>query len=239
MGATLVLVFIDPVPQNPDYHCFADARTLLGIPNAGDTLSSAAFMLIGLMGLMQATHRTRIGIVSPQYTGLFFAVFLTGAGSIGYHLAPGNETLFLSRLPSSLSVVCLTVAVFRERVDERWGRRMFVPLVLFALLTVFYWSLTESLGRGDLRPYGLVRVLSVLMIAVIVGIYPEKRPAEQGYLLSWFVLYCLATICELRDREIFSLGGFVSGHTLKHLLSSAAYAAICLMLARRTNPVSV
>ena len=75
--------------------------------------------------------------MSPDYKVIVLAVFLIGAGSIGYHLAPGNETFVLFRRPSSLSVVCLIAAVFRERIDQRWGQ------LKFAFLTVFIGP-----GRG-------------------------------------------------------------------------------------------
>jgi hypothetical protein len=45
-----------------------------------------------------------------------------------------------------------------------------------------------------------------------------------------FTLYLAAKACELLDAEVFALGGLVSGHTLKHLLASAA----CFWLAPPT-----
>jgi len=46
--------------------------------------------------------------------------------------------------------------------------------------------------------------------------------ATRGDLLVVAGLYVLAKICEAADRQIFSLGGFSSGHTLKHLAAGAA-----------------
>jgi hypothetical protein len=40
------------------------------------------------------------------------------------------------------------------------------------------------------------------------------------------LLYVLAKILEYADRSIYSLGGLVSGHTLKHLAAAAACFAI-------------
>ncbi len=50
------------------------------------------------------------------------------------------------------------------------------------------------------------------------------------------LVYLLGKVCELFDRPLYELGGIVSGHTLKHLLSAAACA--CLVpaaLARRAR----
>ncbi len=49
-----------------------------------------------------------------------------------------------------------------------------------------------------------------------------------------FLAYVLAKIFEALDREIFSLGGLVSGHTLKHLAAGAAAGVVVRMLLRRS-----
>ena len=45
--------------------------------------------------------------------------------------------------------------------------------------------------------------------------------------------YVLAKICEFFDAEIYSLGGVVSGHTLKHLFASLTPATLLYALAQR------
>lgn len=40
------------IAQDQTYHLFADGRTLLGIANAADTLSSGAFLVVGVLGLV-------------------------------------------------------------------------------------------------------------------------------------------------------------------------------------------
>ncbi len=42
----------DLIRQDQAYHLFADGRSLLGIVNAADTLSSAAFFIAGALGLI-------------------------------------------------------------------------------------------------------------------------------------------------------------------------------------------
>jgi len=46
-------------------------------------------------------------------------------------------------------------------------------------------------------------------------------------------LYILAKVVEVLDHEIANALGFVSGHTLKHLIATAATAAVVLGLTRR------
>ena len=47
------------------------------------------------------------------------------------------------------------------------------------------------------------------------------------------VLYILAKLAEVLDHEIANAFGFVTGHTLKHLIATAATAAIVWGLTRR------
>ena len=45
-------------------------------------------------------------------------------------------------------------------------------------------------------------------------------------------LYVIAKIAELNDRLLFDLTGWISGHTIKHLLATAAAAIIVWGLVR-------
>ena len=46
-----VYLFIDPVPQWPSYHCFADDRSWLGLSNAQNVLSNLGLFIVGRLGL--------------------------------------------------------------------------------------------------------------------------------------------------------------------------------------------
>jgi hypothetical protein len=46
--------FAPPLLQSQDYHRFADARALLAVENAADTLSNFAFLLVGAMAAFLA-----------------------------------------------------------------------------------------------------------------------------------------------------------------------------------------
>src|SRR5712691_3399545 len=51
IGAAAWTVSRGPFGQNPAYHCFADQRSLLGLPHALNVLSNAPFFLVGALGL--------------------------------------------------------------------------------------------------------------------------------------------------------------------------------------------
>jgi hypothetical protein len=51
-AASLVgLLLLDPIPQDPIYHLFADTRTLMGIPNFNDVFSNVGFTIVALFTL--------------------------------------------------------------------------------------------------------------------------------------------------------------------------------------------
>jgi hypothetical protein len=76
-------------------------------------------------------------------------------------------------------------------------------------------------------------MISLLLIPVVMILY-RGRFSHQGMVLFALGLYALAKISEVKDAEIFSLSRrFVSGHTIKHLLSAAGCLTIVLMLQRR------
>jgi hypothetical protein len=49
-----------------------------------------------------------------------------------------------------------------------------------------------------------------------------------------WVLYAIAKVAEVYDREIFEWSGIVSGHTLKHFLAACASYVPLYALQRRT-----
>jgi hypothetical protein len=56
MAASLAaLPLLPPIPQDQDYHHFADTRALLGIPNVWNVISNLPFIAAGAVGL--ARHR--------------------------------------------------------------------------------------------------------------------------------------------------------------------------------------
>jgi hypothetical protein len=54
----LGLYIIEPIPQDPGYHLFADVRSLFGIPNFNDVISKAGFFIVGFIGILTATPAT-------------------------------------------------------------------------------------------------------------------------------------------------------------------------------------
>jgi hypothetical protein len=124
LAMVLAIAAQPPIPQDPAYHRFADARTLLGVPDFWNVASNLPFLLVGLAGLAWlARHAAAIEPVLRRAWGLLFAgVSLVGLGSAWYHLQPGNAALVWDRLPMTLAFMALFAIVLGEHIDLRLAR---------------------------------------------------------------------------------------------------------------------
>ena len=223
----LAVAAMSPICQPQDYHDFAEARPLLGVPNGGDVLSNLGFAVAGLAGLAACIRRRFTA--RREYLVLFAGIVLTAAGSAYYHLAPDDARLVWDRLPMTLGFMALLSAIVGERIDHHAGRRLLAPLLALGLASVVYWYAVD-----DLRPYVAVQFGSLLVIVSLLLLAPRRPEASHTHLL-WIGLgwYVLAKLCEGLDRPIFAALGVVSGHTLKHLAAAVGIWMIARMIDRR------
>ena len=247
LGLLLAVVFLiamlDPIPQDPEYHLFADTRAFLGIPNFNDVVSNIGFALVGVLGLfVLAGGRRREVFVRKSHARPFLVFFagiaLISLGSVYYHWEPSDERLFWDRLPMSVSFMAISAAVVADRIDARAGNGWLLYLLLAAgVLSLVYWNWTESLGRGDLRPYALVQFYPMLVLPLIIGLFPQHRYTVGRYLALAILWYGLSKLFEHFDHEVFELlGQTVSGHTLKHLTAAVAPFFVMRMLLAGRSP---
>jgi len=220
---------LPPQPQWEAYHDFADKRTVLGVSNFLDVVSNLPFAVVGAAGLWwlirdaAAARRgksSRLGW-QDRYTfgAMFVGVLLTAAGSGYYHLAPDTARLFWDRLPMAVALMGLLAGLISERIDRNAGAVGLVPLLLLGIASVVYWRWTERQGAGDLRLYGFAHALPLLAALYLALALPARYLPRRSLLiaLGW---YAVAKLLEVLDAWIFSLGGIVSGHTLKHLAAA-------------------
>ncbi|TDJ31321.1 MAG: alkaline phytoceramidase [Gammaproteobacteria bacterium] len=230
-----VMLLVEPVPQWPGYHDFADARGLAGIPHAANVLSNVVFLVVGVWGLvfvLTREGRRATGALLPNYLAFFAGVALTALGSGYYHWAPDNVTLVWDRLPMSIGFMALLSIIGGELISVRAARILLMPLLALGAASVAWWALTEQAGAGDLRPYALVQFLSPVLILLMVFMYDRSRDLFLA-LVAMGTLYALAKIFEFYDPEILRVFGLASGHTLKHLFAGTATAGMLVLLYRR------
>jgi glutathione peroxidase len=224
--AALALVgcfaFLPRVVQSEAYHQFADRRSWLGIPNLLDVVSNLPFLVVGWLGLraLRRSDHPSTAFTRPWERGafalLFAGVALVALGSGYYHAQPSSPRLFWDRLPMTIVFSVLVGITIGERISFEAGRRIMPALVVVGIGSVMVWRAT-----GDLRLYGFVQFFSMLALPLLLVVRPP-RYTRTGDLVWMMALYLGAKLCEQGDRLVFSVGGLVSGHTLKHLLAAAA-----------------
>jgi predicted membrane channel-forming protein YqfA (hemolysin III family) len=235
--AAAVFLWMPPMPQWPAYHDFADRHAWLGVPNFADVASNALFTLVGVAGLyrlLAAARRPVFHDARERWPWLvfFLALVLLGPASAWYHLAPDNAGLFWDRLAMSVLFMAWFAIQLGDRLGPRAGLAALPVLVALGLASVIWWIWTEAQGRGDLRAYGLMQFLPMLLIPPLFVLFPP-RYSRAGDVLVVLALYGLALGAERLDRPLLELTGLFSGHTVKHLIAAAAAAWALAMLARR------
>jgi hypothetical protein len=217
------------VAQSSAYHQFADARTLLGIPHALDSLSNIGFLIFGIYGLGLA-RLGRLELFSASFKASVLTFFIgfvaTAAGSAYYHLAPDNPGLVVDRLGMVIVFAGMLGMGAAQRVSERGGWTMLGFGLIAGPASVLYWS-----ASGSILPYAVMQAGGITLTCLMLS------GAKRGPGPCWWVMvlsYGLAKVCESHDAQIFELTGqLLSGHTVKHLLAALPILAITEALKRK------
>ena len=231
----VILALYGRIAQPVHYNEFADRSAAFGIPHAADVFSNAGFAVVAIWGWLtlwprRASDPLRAGW--PGYRLFLIGLFLTAFGSGFYHLAPDNARLVWDRLPIALACTGLLVGV---RGDTQPGLKTEIEAIVLglgAVASVAWWVYTDRSGADDLRPYLLLQGLPLVLIPLWQAMHRAPR-ADRIAFASAMGLYLLAKLAEVLDHEIAFALGFVSGHTLKHLIATAATAAVVWGLTRR------
>src|SRR5258708_27487183 len=138
-GLVLTATLLPRVPQDPNYHHFADHRAFFGIPNALNILSNLPFLISGALGFA-AIWSGRATFVDPRerwpHSACFAGITLTAFGSSWYHWSPSNETLVWDRLPMAFGFMGLLCAFVAERISIRAGLLLLMPLLAIGVGSV-------------------------------------------------------------------------------------------------------
>ncbi len=213
------MLLVDPIPQDPAYHRFADQRALFGVPHFWNVATNLPFLLVGLAGLAMA-GRLAAPELGYHYRVLCAAVALVAFGSGWYHLEPSTPALVWDRLPMTVAFMTLLAAVIADRISWLAGRALLWPLVVAGIASIAWWVRTESAGAGDLRPYGLVQFLPMVLIPLMLLTSRRQGLCSRPLWLA-LAAYAVAKLAEHFDAAIFAATGF-GGHALKHLFAALA-----------------
>ena len=214
-----------PIAQLDGYHSFADQLVHFGIINCGDVVSNAGFALVALWGMLRVwPQRQQLHL---GFTLFVIAIFLTALGSGYYHWSPNDERLVWDRIPISLACAGLLAGVWQDFSAQKNQWPLVIALSLFAVGGVVYWHFS-----ADLRLYLSLQILPLVLIPIWQWHAPK---ATRLAFAAAIALYVLAKVAELADHQIYAFLGFMSGHTLKHLLSTLAAGTIIYHLVQTTR----
>jgi hypothetical protein len=224
VAAVVVALVAPAITRGATFHIYADRRTWLGIPNAGDVLSNLPFVIVGIVGLVRTRARA-----------LFLAVTAVGIGSGAYHVAPGDLALVFDWAPIVLTLALLAALVVGDRIDPAAGRIAALAFPALALASVLVWyagggtGTTAATTPGDMRWYVITQATLVLVVA-FVALAPATRTApttlDRGWILLGVAGFLAARGLAAADRALLDAVG-VSGHSGKHVL--LGLAAACLI----------
>ena len=96
------------------------------------------------------------------------------------------------------------------------------------------WIWSERAGVGGLRLYGLVHFYPMLLIPLLMGLFAPRYTRGRD-LLAVLAIYAVALVAERLDREVFAAGGWISGHSVKHVLAAVAAGWAIRMLRLRSQ----
>jgi len=167
------------------------------------------------------------------WAGFFVAVAAVTFGSSYYHWEPNDTTLVWDRLPMTFAFSPLFALVTAERISDRLGKLLLLPLLVNGGWSIVVWVITE-----DLRWYAWVQAFPILMLPVLLALFPPSYTHATSYLwgAAW---YALATALQSGDKAVWAWSGHtMGGHALKHLAVNGTVWTLHHMLAvrRRIDP---
>jgi hypothetical protein len=236
--ACIGMFWVPAIPQDPAYHDFADRSRWFGVPNFWNVVTNTGFLLVGfaaLRELVRGTSNSTLPELRTSYFAFFAGIAMIAPGSAYYHLDPNNATLVWDRLPMTVAFMAFVSIIVGEYISRQAGQSLLWPLILLGIASIVYWHMTEQSGQGDLRPYGLVQFLPMLLIPLILLLFSPSFTGA-GYIWTLLGFYLVAKLAELLDETIFQVMYPISGHALKHVL--AALGAYCFLLGlRKRKPI--
>jgi hypothetical protein len=213
--------------QDQTYHLFADSRMWLGIPNTIDVVTNVGFLIVGLLGIFLVRNLKNQLRTYSSWLWLFISIFLISPGSAYYHWSPDDFTLIWDRLPMSMGFMALYVALLSEHIDLKLQKLLPFSLIL-GILSVLIWVITR-----DLRFYFVVQFSSFVTIPLVLLLFPSRFTGKIYY-FGALLFYGFAKWTEVRDHEIFKdTDGFISGHSLKHILATMGLFLLWWMIKTR------
>ena len=211
--AVIGYIISKPILQDDAYHQFSDTKTIFSIPNFWNVLSNLPFLIVGILGVYKVRNLKKLKLHSVIF---YLGISLVAFGSGYYHLYPNSNTLLWDRLPMTIAFMALFATVIAKFHTYTVGKNGLFPFIIIGLFSVFYWKFGEA---EDLRFYAVVQFYPMLIIPILLYFFKKEKQQTAGY---WYLLlaYLVAKLFEHFDAEIHQFLGFISGHSLKHIIAA-------------------
>lgn len=202
---------------------------MLGIPNFLNVITNLPFFFFAVAGILEVKRLKEKELKQIMFT-LFTGFLLLTFGSAYYHWAPQNASLVYDRVPIVIVLMSFFAFIIHDSFNKTLGYKAFFLLNVVGILTVVYWIISEAVGRGDLRWYGMVQFFPVIAIPLILILYKTSFK-NRTKVVPIFIFFALGKFTEKFDSQIYHLlNNALSGHSLKHLLMAASeYQIVKLM----------
>lgn len=237
--AILTYLYIESIPQSINYHDLADKRQFLYIPNALNVLSNIVMLFAGFYGIWQCFYIYSYNLLNTPsfvfYLIFFVAAIFTSISSAIYNFEPNNHNLFWFRCPSTIAMMSVLSGIICERLRFRYKILFSLSLLVFGMISSFYWQFTELNGSGDQRFYRMALVIPIFVILKVLSKHPKPIRMDVNIIYS-ICLLILAYITEINDHLVFKLTfNLISGVTLKNLFCGFAVLGLAKYLISKRN----
>lgn len=216
-----------PITLQPGDHAYADERQWLGMPTAFNTLANLPQLAFSIWGAAAVWRGRWPRMIRHAWLAFFGFSALMALLSFGYHLQPTDTGYALTHWFAAAALLMLGLAFLSERMDPLFGSG-FALLGAFAISScgALWWLTGEwSTGHGDLRALIFLQCLPLLLIPAGA----LTLPGEHTSLADWLAALCMymaARSAGWADAAMFEFTGWLSGHSLMHLLLGAVAASL-------------
>lgn len=213
-------------------HCFCEAPSLTGLMQPADTISSLAFVIIGILAVFawyKFNKRTK-----ERRLVLAFAAILVfvGMSSFFYH----GTLSYLGQFLDVFSMYLFAILLFCGALARRGSISFTKAVVLFILLNIIFGLLQYYVPDARRVVFGLL---------LLPGLLLEQQPRTTGH--AWFskqVRYFYVGIAFLTTAYIFWIldqsnifcfpHSIIQGHALWHIFTAIG-AYMVVIHYRRTS----
>jgi len=216
-----------PISLQPGDHQYADQRSWAGIPNALDALSCLLLAGAAVWGMLATRRSAWPATLRAPWLAFFALAGLHSASSALYHLSGSDAGYALSHTFAAGAFAMLLLGFLSERVDTLYGspHALAAGLTLAAAAGLWWFAGQWNIGRGDLRGLLFLESLPILLIPA-GALALNGKYTTPGDWLAVLYLYVAARSAGLADSAVFNATGWISGHTLMHLLLAAVAARL-------------